>query len=474
MRAHQFLLEYRRDLTAQALGNRLIRALASSRTPDLPDQLVGAQTLAGMALYPDAYFKKRIRMDVLGQLVTIDPATVQAQLQQLQPRIVATLLEIIESHDHSSNKQYVPWLARSWANALGKTRLEDLNRNNLLALFDEAKRRRLLRPEHTDVNRFQTWQDFENVMLDDYDLPTKLFRPEAGDARGQARKVYSDSTVRVIHPLDEQAACYYGRGTRWCTAATQSDNYFDEYNSDGPMYIFLPQQPQYPGEKYQISFARSMYMNERDEEIVPMELFQRFPGALEWFKKNVPEINYLIMFADDELITGIWNKIIDAAQELALDQITEWEQEDDGYWEYQIDFAEQRGYVTADGDIDWDRLQSDPKFQDYLEYNDDVRKIYQELQNMRNISANELKQMAEHYAAEEGEDLQIPGLENLFIQINHQNKDPFEINDDIARNFKIVPKHQIPRDEKRGKLVKEFQPYAEVGDYAIGWMRYKK
>ena len=34
------------------------------------------------------------------------------------------------------------------------------------------------------------------------------------------------------------AACYLGQGTQWCTAATRSTNYFDEYDAKGPLLIF--------------------------------------------------------------------------------------------------------------------------------------------------------------------------------------------------------------------------------------------
>ena len=67
------------------------------------------------------------------------------------------------------------------------------------------------------------------------------------------------------------AACYYGQGTRWCTAATRGKNYFSEYHNESPLLIILPKEPQYPGEKYQLHFIVTLgdhmtIRNNRDEE----------------------------------------------------------------------------------------------------------------------------------------------------------------------------------------------------------------
>jgi len=43
--------------------------------------------------------------------------------------------------------------------------------------------------------------------------------------------------------LDQEAACYLGQGTQWCTAATYSDNYFDHYNEVGGLIIINLKEP---------------------------------------------------------------------------------------------------------------------------------------------------------------------------------------------------------------------------------------
>ena len=68
-----------------------------------------------------------------------------------------------------------------------------------------------------------------------------------------AEPVYDDNKWIVIVPKTKEAAIYYGKGTRWCTAATESTNLFDSYNSRGPLYININKET---GEKYQFHFAK--------------------------------------------------------------------------------------------------------------------------------------------------------------------------------------------------------------------------
>jgi len=43
----------------------------------------------------------------------------------------------------------------------------------------------------------------------------------------------------VIRPLTTAASCYFGQQTRWCISATKSQNYFDQYTSEGKAFLFL-------------------------------------------------------------------------------------------------------------------------------------------------------------------------------------------------------------------------------------------
>ena len=50
--------------------------------------------------------------------------------------------------------------------------------------------------------------------------------------------VYDDGRYFVVNPLTHESSCYYGKGTKWCTA-TESDYNFKRYNDDGKLFYIL-------------------------------------------------------------------------------------------------------------------------------------------------------------------------------------------------------------------------------------------
>lgn len=80
-----------------------------------------------------------------------------------------------------------------------------------------------------------------------------------------AEKVYEDSQWLIVIPHTVEAAQLYGKHTKWCTAAEESDNMFDAYNSEGPLYINIDK---VNNRKYQFHFETSQFMDEEDEPLV--------------------------------------------------------------------------------------------------------------------------------------------------------------------------------------------------------------
>jgi hypothetical protein len=85
--------------------------------------------------------------------------------------------------------------------------------------------------------------------------------------RKDAELVYQDENITIIHPKTKEASILYGKGTRWCTSAQESENMFEEYNKEGNLYIILPKHPQRTGEKYQLHIESRSFMDELDNPI---------------------------------------------------------------------------------------------------------------------------------------------------------------------------------------------------------------
>lgn len=367
MRAREFLLEYDRQKTADSVGPAVIMSLANDRSVDLPHFLATLRrTLQGVA-----------RMDPSKLSGVIPPDKMKDNIN--------AILAAIEQKDPSPNKQYTQWLARTYAR--GGVSIEDLNRGNLIGAFDTAKKRRMVKPEHADINRFKFYQDFEDAMEANYNNFEDLENETQPD--GKSTKVYNDDNVTIIVPEDEAAACKYGRGTRWCTASTRGMNYFNQYNRQGKLYILIPKNPKYEGEKYQLHFSSNSYMDENDDPVPLSDILNRFPGTKEFFFNIEPSLKEKINFVPDEELQQAIESVAELAQEKIWEATSEWEFDDYSYYNYLKD----EGYVDEEGDIDWDKVEEAGLT--YSEYNPEVERWSRGIWNTVTPSPQELKDMIE-------------------------------------------------------------------------------
>jgi hypothetical protein len=245
MRAQEFLLEYRRDVTIQNLGDRLYNTF----------------TREGAG---------RIRR-VFGRDIVNEP----------KEQVIQELLAKLERADPTANKQYVQWMARTYLK--GDTFFEDVLSQvaGYLSKFYQLVQRKMIAAPRNDINGYKNFGDFMNSVEQYPDIDAK-----GQTDKGLAKAYYEDSEIRVIVPLDRQAACYYGQGTRWCTAG-QNHNMFDRYASYGTLYIIIPKRPKIEkGEKYQFHFETDQYMDPRDDPVNLRNLVVHYPSLKKAFAQQ--------------------------------------------------------------------------------------------------------------------------------------------------------------------------------------------
>lgn len=121
--------------------------------------------------------------------------------------------------------------------------------------------------EQKDIMKYKSLQELFNVVEPFINNPqqTATKAEEIRKIKEGAEKVYEDSKWMVIVPHTQEASCYYGKNTQWCTAAEHSDNMFENYNSKGLLYINILKGTD---TKFQFHFETSSYMDARDEEII--------------------------------------------------------------------------------------------------------------------------------------------------------------------------------------------------------------
>jgi hypothetical protein len=379
MRYSQFLTEYDRARALQALGpNFFLAALRDKiRLWHVPLNRLEAD-LRSRNSASVGWFN--------------DPAA--------QQELVDTYMEQIENTDPTLNKKYTQWLARQFMTS-PVLKLEDLTSTlaDYLAKFDKLNRKRQIESPFNDINRYKNVHMFMDKM-DEYEDPVD------DNNRGKARTVFDGETVKVVIPEDEAAACTYGRQTRWCTAATQGTNYFEHYNRQGPLYILLPKTPEHQGEKYQLHFPSSQFMDEDDSEVsIKKILTERFPELLEFFLSQEKAYlgNYL-MFAPDSVLEPLSEQINSLLMDFLNELASEWEVNDDYYYSWLRD----EGYIDSETDEVSDDAPS------YFDYNDEAKQEYDKMEEAIVLSPDTIRELAEELGDRDNYVVETESIEDVY------------------------------------------------------------
>lgn len=221
------------------------------------------------------------------------------------------LLRLI-AYDPTPNKKYLQWIIRQLLD--GRIIGEDLYKaHDALAVFDRAKGRM----EKRDINQYADYRELEDAVepfaLGEVEVSSGAEKDAyARKMQKESRTVYDSPTIKITVPLTKEASCYFGRNTKWCTAARDDAfNEFVSYNARGPLYIVLDKKS---NTRWQMHFDSNQFMNERDRSVsrydLPKEVWQnpdwskepglpqelkeylvlasKNPNTLNWLLENLP------------------------------------------------------------------------------------------------------------------------------------------------------------------------------------------
>ena len=102
----------------------------------------------------------------------------------------------------------------------------------------------------TDLYQYKSVDEFLKA-VDDYDKRQRrdIKRMEGGNI------VYDDGRYFVVNPLTQQASCYYGKGTKWCTAS-EGTSHFQKYNEDGKLFYILDRKAPTSNKFYKVALLK--------------------------------------------------------------------------------------------------------------------------------------------------------------------------------------------------------------------------
>jgi len=192
--------------------------------------------------------------------------------------------------------QYTKWIFRkdnlAWIlNNIKTRRGEDLYKiKEALTLFEKAKRTNKLPTDKKDIGKFNINTLFDLTFeLQNQDLQSNTEKEK--EIKEGAEKVFENDEWVIIVPETKEAACYYGKGTKWCTAG-DTFNQFDYYHRQGTLYILINKEN--PSEKFQFHFESSQYMNVMDRPIDLSDFFYDNDEVYEFFRNEIDDLDFIL------------------------------------------------------------------------------------------------------------------------------------------------------------------------------------
>ena len=232
--------------------------------------------------------KPKIPLEILKVLMLADPTTrpgegtdvdtgeikkVGAYSQWIIKQWMGLQQEADKAYAYGSNE----WGVK--LEQLQDTFLEDLYKTTEdLQKFNRFKSQ--IPQEKRDINRLASTDEL-------YELTKQFSLEQATTTKAErvlqdAEMVYDGPNWEILIPKSRDAACHYGSNTRWCTAGS-SNNYYDHYSKQGPLYIITNKKD--PSDKYQFHFESNQFMDKEDRNVELSPFLNDRPGLKEFFKE---------------------------------------------------------------------------------------------------------------------------------------------------------------------------------------------
>ena len=129
--------------------------------------------------------------------------------------------------------KYLEWITKNWSPT--DVEGDDIEHNLkeiLLAVskFDNQSQRLKIK----DLNQYQNLEQLFDTLQELGQTARRTV--EISD---EVEKVYEDNRFVVVVPKTHKSSCYYGAGTKWCTASKDTDSHFSNYKRDGELYYII-------------------------------------------------------------------------------------------------------------------------------------------------------------------------------------------------------------------------------------------
>ena len=147
----------------------------------------------------------------------------------------------------SSNQKYLEWIAKAYTDSshqMGGTL------DMILDVVERFHRKRNRLPRK-DLYSYTSFPALKSV------LDNLKGRQRIIDTHEQSKVIYEDDRFKVVVPESHDASCYYGAGTKWCTASKDNAGHFTTYNQSGKLFYILDKTLPTSNPLYKIALNRT-------------------------------------------------------------------------------------------------------------------------------------------------------------------------------------------------------------------------
>ena len=194
-----------------------------------------------------------------------------------------TIDHIAEHGDPTPKKLYTGWITNQYKKQ--NIRMEDMpSTKETLTNFDRHKRNL----DKKDINQYDHIADVDTALDPHLGKAASKGEEERAIKHEGAETIHNKDGLSVTKLKTKEAACFYGAGTRWCTAA-KNGNLFDHYTRQGPLYVVnTPDKT-----KYQFHFESGQYADVQDRTQPLGDLVHKYPGLrdVKEFKNKDPHFD---------------------------------------------------------------------------------------------------------------------------------------------------------------------------------------
>ena len=135
-----------------------------------------------------------------------------------------------------------------------------------------------------DINQYESIDQLRDVISTHTNRDRRSVENNDG-----AIKIYEDDNFVIVSPTTHEGSCYYGAGTKWCTATRDSSKHFDNYNERGKLFYVISKKLPSDNKYYKIALYK--LFNDQEEYYDAVDA-------------NIPAGEVLKIFGDT------WKKVI--------------------------------------------------------------------------------------------------------------------------------------------------------------------